>query len=144
MRPDAPVAGGTAALFLKGLRFERLLSVVDVLGEVFVTAAMELLLLLLPLPLLLLLLLLLPLPVPVLAGLVEVAVGVGLLLLLPPPPGVQMAAPFASRPQVLPGGQQKDSPGHSTFALSAQPETVVQVLPRGQHPMSPLSAVKHF
>ena len=75
-----------------------------------------------------------------------------------------MAAPLASRPHVLLAGQQKDSPGHSTFVGSAHPglglsdeddeaelpglvylpETVVQVLPRGQHPTAPFSAVKHF
>ena len=123
-----------------------------VLGE-FVAEAMEL-------PLLL------PLPFE-LADLVLVLVDVALVGTgtLPFEPPVQRAAPLESRPQVAPTGQQKDSPGHVTAVGSTQPgmgvqrrcgrslsrehgadvpETVVHVEPKGQHPMSPLSAVKQL
>ena len=127
-----------------------------VLGEL-VAEAMEL-------PLLLPLLVLLPLPFELaVLVLVDVALvlGTGRLPFEPP---VQVGAPLESRPQVAPTGRQKDSPGHGTAAGSRQPgmgvqrrcgrslsrergadvpETVVHVLRRGQHPMSPLVAVKH-
>jgi len=159
IKPETVANCGSAALFLKGLTLSNglVLPLVVEVGVLRVETELTVIestgILPLPPPLLVLKM--------VLRAVVEVPVGV-VGVVVTPPESRQVALPDASRAQVVPGRQQKFSPGHSMVVGSAHPrfegfskrsqsyhtgahspDMVVQVLPRGQHPISPLVAVKH-